>query len=60
MKILKNIKKIKLGIYFLIFGFIITIFFLILLILNHLNHLKANTVFQNFTKNRSYSSCLFK
>lgn len=58
MTILKKIKKVKLGLYFGIVGFIIAILFLILLILNHWNLLKVNTIFKDFMKDSSYTIVL--
>lgn len=55
MEILKKIKKVKIGIYFGIIGLVTLILFLILLILNHWNTIKVNTIFLDFTKDSSYT-----
>ncbi len=54
MKLIKNIRKTKVGMRFLIGGCIFAILFLFLLTINHLNILRTHNILKNFDKTNQY------
>lgn len=59
MTILKNIRKIKTNIVFLILGCGILILFLVLVNVNYLLHLRADAIFKTFSNDCSYETLFY-